>query len=299
MSPSSRKSSAETSAGAIREAMTASDSTEHAAGPDKVLSPLSADKIRDGIRGGIWEKVFLFESVDSTNERALALPASELSEQGTVIIAESQTEGRGRLGRRWVSPAGRNIYLSAVLRPAISPKDATLLTVAAALAGAVALRNRTALGVRIKWPNDLMVNGRKIGGILTELRSGRGRISRAVIGIGVNVNSETTDFPADLRESVTSVRAETGMIFSRTGIITEILNELAGRYKMLVNEGRSPLLAEWKRLSSTIGKEVRVVLGEEIITGTAETIDDEGMLILRVTSGDTRKVSAGDVKELQ
>jgi BirA family biotin operon repressor/biotin-[acetyl-CoA-carboxylase] ligase len=260
---------------------------------------LSPERIQAGIRDGFWEKVLLFESVDSTNERALALPASELPDSGAVLIAESQTNGRGRHGRRWVSPPGLNIYLSAILRPSCAPRDATLLTVIAAVSAASALRNRTGLGIRIKWPNDLMVNGRKIGGILTELRSGRGKISRAVIGMGMNVNSEAADFPAELREIATSVWAETGEKFSRTEIIIEILTELEGWYKRFIKEGRLPVLEEWKRLSSTLGKKVRVVLGTETISGIAETIDAEGMLMVRLRSGETRRVSAGDVTELR
>lgn len=279
--------------------MTTSDSTQRTSSPGSEFPPFSADEIRAGIRGGVWEKVFFFESVDSTNERALALTASELPERASVIIAESQTNGRGRLGRRWVSPPGRNLYFSAVLRPAIVPKDATLLTIIAAVSGAVALRNRTGLEVRIKWPNDLMVKGRKIGGILTELRSDSGKINLAVIGMGVNVNIEAAEFAEELRGIATSVRAETGEIFSRTGIVTEILNELGGWYKRLMREGRQPALTEWIRLSSTVGMEVRVVIGEETISGFAETIDDEGRLILRLRSGVTRRISSGDVMELR
>ena len=259
----------------------------------------SSDEILAGICGGLWKKVCLFESVDSTNERALALAASEASPQGAVIIADAQSSGRGRLGRRWISLPGRNIYMSALLKPEIGLRDATLLTIVGALAGAVALRNETGLDLRIKWPNDLMVKNRKIGGILTEIRSGPEKISLAVIGIGVNVNSGVMDFPEELRGIVTSVRTEAGRTFSRVGIIIEILRELERWYKILANKGRRQLLEEWKSLSSTIGKEVRIVLGNEVLSGVAETIDDNGMLILQLGSGGKRRISSGDVMELR
>jgi BirA family biotin operon repressor/biotin-[acetyl-CoA-carboxylase] ligase len=267
--------------------------------PVNEFPSLSPGEIRAGLHGGMWGRVYFFETVDSTNERALALPTSELRQSGVVLVAESQTKGRGRHGRGWISPAGRNIYLSAVLRPAFQPRDATLLTVIAAVSSAVALRKTTGLEVTIKWPNDLFFGGRKIGGILTELRSGPEGISRAVIGIGMNVNSEATDFPEELRGIATSVREETGEIFSRTEIIIETLNELESWYGRFLREGRFPVLEEWKRLSTTIGKKVRVVLGKEVISGVAEAIDEEGMLLVRLRTGETRKISAGDVTELR
>ncbi|MGE5174470.1 MAG: biotin--[acetyl-CoA-carboxylase] ligase, partial [Betaproteobacteria bacterium] len=139
----------------------------------------------------------------------------------------------------------------------------------------------------------------KIGGILTEIRSDSEKINLAVIGIGVNVNSEVMDFPEELRGIVTSVRNEAGRTCSRVGIIIEILRELERWYKILRSEGRRQLMEEWKSLSSTIGKEVRIVLGNEILSGVAETIDGNGMLILQLGSGGKRRISSGDVMELR
>ncbi|MDA8106336.1 MAG: biotin--[acetyl-CoA-carboxylase] ligase [Nitrospiraceae bacterium] len=279
--------------------MTKSGNTIPAGRCGAIFADLSSDEILAGVCGFLWKKVCLFESVDSTNERALALASSEVPPHGTVIIADAQSSGRGRLGRKWFSPPGRNIYMSALLKPEIGLRDATLLTIVGALAGVVALRNKTGLDLRIKWPNDLMVNNKKIGGILTEIRSDPEKINLAVIGIGVNVNSEVVDFPEELSGIVTSARTEAGRMFSRVGIIIEILRELERWYKTLTNEGRRPLLEEWKSRSSTIGKKVRIVLGNEILSGVAETIDDNGMLILRTGSGGKRRISSGDVMELR
>ena len=259
---------------------------------------LSSNAIMAHLRGDFWKKIICYESVDSTNELALALSLKS-PESGTVIIADSQAKGRGRLGRVWVSPPGRNIYMSAILTPEIELRDATLLTVVAALACASALRNKTGLIANIKWPNDLIVGGKKIGGILTELRSGHDKINFAVMGIGINVNSGGDDFPEELERIATSVKEETGRNQSRSGIIAEVLNEVERWYEKLMNEGRFPLLEEWRKLSSTVGKRVRVTLCREVLSGFAEDIDKEGMLVLKLASGERRRISAGDLTELR
>jgi BirA family biotin operon repressor/biotin-[acetyl-CoA-carboxylase] ligase len=259
---------------------------------------LSTHAIIAGLRSDFWKKVICYESVDSTNEFALAL-SQKSPESRTVIIADTQAKGRGRLGRVWVSPPGRNIYMSAVLVPEIEPRDATFLTVAAALACASALRNKTDLIANIKWPNDLMARGKKIGGILTELRSGYEKINFAVVGIGINVNSGDEDFPKELGNVATSVKEETGEYYSRSGIISEVLNELEQWYEKLMNEGKFPLLEEWRKLSSTIGGRVKIALSTEVLSGLAEDIDEEGMLVLKLASGERRRISAGDLTELR
>jgi BirA family biotin operon repressor/biotin-[acetyl-CoA-carboxylase] ligase len=259
---------------------------------------LSSHSIIAGLRSDFWKEIICYESVDSTNELALAL-ALTFPEAGAVVIADSQTKGRGRLGRTWISPPGCNIYMSALLAPAIALRDAALLTVASTLACAGGLRNKTGLDVKIKWPNDLMVDGKKVGGILTEVRSLNDKIKYAAIGIGVNVNARAEDFPAALRSSVTSVADETGRCFSRSEVISELLNNLELWYRKLLYSGRFPLLEAWRKISSTIGKGVRVTLYSEVLSGFAEDIDDSGMLILRLPSGERRKINSGDLTELR
>lgn len=259
---------------------------------------LSSHAVFAGLSGDFWKKIIRHKSISSTNEFALSISLKG-AESGTVVIADSQARGRGRVGRVWISPPGSNIYMSAVLRPEIAVQDAPFLTVAAALACAYALRSKTGLTVNIKWPNDLMVSGKKIGGILTELRSGRDKIKFAVIGIGINVNSQGKDFPEELANIATSVKEVTGKYFSRSDIIAEVLNELERWYKKLMGDGRFLLLEEWKRLSCTVGKWVRVTLCSEVISGLAEEIDEEGMLVLKLSSGERRRISAGDLTELR
>jgi BirA family transcriptional regulator, biotin operon repressor / biotin---[acetyl-CoA-carboxylase] ligase len=255
------------------------------------------DDIKSKIKGSIGREIFFYEKVGSTNTVASSL--AEQVAEGAVFLADTQEKGRGRLGRVWLSPPGGNIYMSIILRPQIETKDATLITIMAAVASANAMRKTTGLNISIKWPNDLMCHERKIGGILSELKTDQKGILFSVIGIGINVNTDTDSFPEDVREIATSVKKETGRLFSREEIVAEILNEINNWYMILKSMKREVLLAEWQRLTSTLGKEVIVVIGQETYKGFAETIDDEGMLILRLPSGEMRRIHSGDVTVLR
>jgi BirA family biotin operon repressor/biotin-[acetyl-CoA-carboxylase] ligase len=253
--------------------------------------------IRAKVKGNFGRKILFYETVDSTNTIAADLP--EKTPEGTVILADCQEKGRGRLGRLWLSPRGVNIYMSVILRPDLKPRDTTLITLMAAVACALAIRRVTGISVTIKWPNDLMVSGRKIGGILTEMKTTRDRIVSVVVGIGINVNGELGSFPEEIRGMATSVRNETGEVFSRERIIAEILNEMNRWYPFLRVQSREVLLSEWKHLSSTLGKEVRVTTGQETFSGCAESIDNEGLLLLRLPSGELKSISSGDLTILR
>lgn len=252
--------------------------------------------LRSRITGDIGKNIVLLEKVDSTNTFALNLPDAA---HGTAVVAEEQTVGRGRQGRRWVSPPGRNICLSVILRPQLRPEEATLLTLLAGVACCEAVRGVTGLPVGIKWPNDLMLRGRKMGGILTELKTGSGSIQVAVIGIGINVNAREKDFPPELCDIATSVLIETGMEHDLERLAAEILNRIDAWYSTLLLDGRQPLINAWRGLSVTLGQRVRVVTGNESLVGTAEEIDELGRLILRLESGGTRAVHAGDLALLR
>ena len=215
------------------------------------------------------------------------------------MLADSQEKGKGRLGRFWISPPGVNIYMSIITRPAIDPEDATLLTVMTAVGCTIALRRVTDLNVSIKWPNDLMASDKKLGGILTEMKTCPGRVIFAIIGIGINVNVDIDVFPDDVKKIATSVKNETNKVYSRTEIIAEILNELDKWYKILKGMGKKILLTEWQRLTSTLGREVKVSVGKETFAGLAESLDDKGMLILRLMSGELKRISSGDLTILR
>ena len=189
--------------------------------------------------------------------------------------------------------------MSVILLPEMEPRDVTLLTLLSSVACASTISGESGIQASIKWPNDLMVSGKKIGGILTEVKTDPDRINAAIIGIGLNVNIGAEEFPDEIRTLATSFKAETGKDFSRSGIIVRILREMEYWFYVFKTDGRIPLLREWKKFSSTLGTEVRVATGRETIQGTAEDIDDEGMLIVRLSSGVKRRISAGDVTVLR
>lgn len=256
------------------------------------------EDIKSKIKGIIGRKIYFFNKVGSTNTIAAEL-AEKGAAEGVVVLADSQEKGKGRLGRTWVSPPGVNIYMSIITRPAIDPKDVTLLTITAVVGCTIALRRLTGINVTIKWPNDLIISYKKLGGILTEMKTDPdGKIS-AIIGIGINVNIDMDVFPPDVRKIATSVKNETGIPYSRTEIIAEILNEIDKWYRILKGRGKKLLLSEWQRLTSTLGREVKVTVGKETFTGLAESLDDKGMLILRLPSGELKRISAGDLTILR
>lgn len=259
---------------------------------------INVKELKSLLKGELGRDIIYMEEVDSTNAIASGLCERGAS-HGTVVIAGSQTRGRGRLGRVWLSPPGVNIYMSVILKPSMEAKDAVLLTLMAAVAGASALSEETGLKVEIKWPNDLMAHDKKLGGILTEARYMHGKMTSAIIGLGLNVNNGLETLPADIRERATSVQSETGVEQSRVRLIAAILNAMDYWYKMLVKAGRNLMLEEWRKLTSTLGRFVSVVVGDEIFKGLAEDIDDEGMLILKLPSGSFKKIRAGDITHLR
>jgi len=243
---------------------------------------------------GDYNLIYLSET-DSTNDYSMSLVSKGILED-TIVVAESQKRGKGRLGRVWLSPPGKNIYMSVIIRPELHPKDSTLITLLSAVCSAHAIRAITGLDALIKWPNDIIVNSKKIGGILLELRSEPDRIAQAVIGIGINVNSERGDFPPELCPIATSIFIETGRHYKRTPIIVEIAR---GIKKYLSNFEPKTLLDEWRALSCTLGKEVLVSTPKETLRGWAEDIDETGRLLLRTGDGSLIPIHSGDLSLLR
>jgi BirA family biotin operon repressor/biotin-[acetyl-CoA-carboxylase] ligase len=237
--------------------------------------------------------VISMDTVDSTNTVAMELGERD-APHGTVVVADRQTMGRGRLGRQWVSSAG-NIFMSILLRPTVTPANAALLTMTAAVACARALREATGLLVEIKWPNDLVVSDKKLGGILTEMKSRGTRILFVVVGIGINLNSGAADLSPELGATATSLQVETGRDILKTGLISRILREIRLWYDEMTQGDRDRILDEWRRLSHTLGRKVRITSANGSFEGLAETIDEEGRLIVRLPSGIRKALSTGDV----
>jgi BirA family biotin operon repressor/biotin-[acetyl-CoA-carboxylase] ligase len=231
----------------------------------------------------------------STNSDVSALGRSGAPE-GTVVVADAQTAGRGRLGRTWVSRPGLNLYLSILLRPRIVPAAAPQLALVAGLAVAEAFEEEGAAAA-IKWPNDVLLGGRKACGILTELEAEADRVDFVVVGIGVNLNSVAEDFPFELRARATSLRLARGREVERARFAGQLLSRFERRYEQFREHGFGALASEWERRSALVGRELRVDGAGERFTGEYAGIDPQGALLLRDrgTDGRLRRVLAGDV----
>jgi BirA family biotin operon repressor/biotin-[acetyl-CoA-carboxylase] ligase len=238
------------------------------------------------------KEIIHYRETDSTNARAREL-ADGGAPEGTLVVAERQTRGRGRKGRAWFSPPGAGIYASLILRPSMPANETTRITFLTAVAAAEALLHLTELDVRIKWPNDLLVNGKKIAGILTEINTERGALDYAVVGLGMNVN--TPGFPDDIKETATSVLIETGKPFPRTGILREYLKRQEENLRGLQTSGFEPILRRWKELADTIGRRIRVEMTDKTYVGRVENIDPQGVLILKDREGVSHRIVSGDV----
>jgi len=236
-----------------------------------------------------------FEETTSSSEIAWGI-GDEGGANGLVVVAESQTKGRGRAGRSWVSPAGCNLYFSVLLRPELPPAHVAELTLVAAVAVCEALRETGCERARIKWPNDIEIGGKKAVGILTELKADGPDIDFVVLGIGVDVNMTAEQLPPELRDIATSVAMALGRPYPRARLLARILDRLETWLDRHEDEGFAPIKARWTVLSSTVGARVRVDLpGEKTIEGRAEGLDDSGHLLVRTDAGNIHKVIAGDV----
>jgi BirA family biotin operon repressor/biotin-[acetyl-CoA-carboxylase] ligase len=254
---------------------------------DDLLARLYKTKI-------IGRDIRVFEQTTSTNDVVEKLARDGVKE-GVVVFAESQTKGRGRLGRKWISPANKGLWFSILLRPNLRPPETTQLTVAAATALCRAIAAETGLNPEIKWPNDILVAGRKVAGILTELSAELDRVNYVVVGIGVDVNLGLTELPAELRKQVTSLRIEADRAFSRADLATAILRELDNDYGRLCAGQFAAVADEWQARCQTIGCDVTIQIGDRRVQGRAESLGENGELLLRTEHGHLERISGGDV----
>jgi BirA family biotin operon repressor/biotin-[acetyl-CoA-carboxylase] ligase len=242
----------------------------------------------------VGRDIRVFEETNSTNDLAEKLARDGVKE-GVVVFAEAQKKGRGRLGRQWLSPARKGLWFSVLLRPDLRPQAATQLTVVAATALARAIRRQTGLTPEIKWPNDILLRGKKVAGILTELSAELDHVKYVVIGIGVDVNLTSADLPAELRKMATSLRIESGQPVSRPELAAAILRELDADYARIRAGQFEALADEWEEQCTTIGRTVTIRIGERAQTGVAESLDSEGALLLRTQHGRLERIIGGDV----
>ncbi|MCL4176488.1 MAG: biotin--[acetyl-CoA-carboxylase] ligase [Verrucomicrobia bacterium] len=263
-----------------------------------VASPdvLHADdlKLRLGRTRVVGREIRVFQETTSTNDVMEKIARDGVAE-GIVVFAEKQTRGRGRLGRRWHSPRGLGLYGSVLFRPEVPPMSVTRLTIAAAVSMARAIELVTGLRPEIKWPNDLLLGGRKVAGILTEMNAEMDRVRYAIVGLGVDVNHTSEDFPPELRQLATSLRVEGRRLVSRGDLALALLRELDRDYARAMSNRFEELADEWEARCTTIGQQVAIQMGARQLRGRAESLDTDGALLLRTEHGHLERVVGGDV----
>ena len=241
----------------------------------------------------LGRQIHYFHSIDSTQFKAHEL-AKEGVPHGTVIIADQQKGGKGRMGRPWHSPAGTGIWMSIILRPELPLYRCPQLTLITAVAVVQAIREATGVRAEIKWPNDILVKQKKICGILTELNAETDHINYLIIGIGMNVNAE--NFPIELRDIATSLRIQTGENVKRIPLIQRILENLEKLYQLYLEYGFSPIKSLWEAHADTIGKRVVLRQPHGSLEGLAVGINEEGILLVRKDNGEIEKVYSADIE---
>ncbi len=243
----------------------------------------------------IGSSVVCLKETESTNAVAFKM-AEEGAREGTVVIADAQTAGKGRLGRIWLSPAGVNLYCSVVLRPPIAPVAACQLTFLSVVAVARAIESCTALKPLIKWPNDILINGKKVAGLLNEMNAETEKVNFVVLGIGVNLNVRMSDLGEGLlRHPATSLLEAGGVKVNRAEFTRTLLRELDRLYDRFLQEGEGPVRAEWLERSAIRGRSVRVSQGNREFSGVVQGVDSFGALLVQLVDGTVETVLSGDV----
>ncbi len=256
--------------------------------------PIDLEELRRLLAGSLFGvNLLYYDLVESTNNLVKSL-ALQGGPEGTVVIADEQSAGRGRMGRTWLSRPGENLLFSFLLRPAVKPEEVFVLTMVLAVTIAQSLQRRTGVAAKIKWPNDLYAGRRKLAGILTEIGLKAGRVDHVVFGMGLNVGWRPEE-GGETRSPATSLLTETGKRFRRGDLLVWILREFEDGYRRLLNGEVEGFYTRWNDLSLVLGRSVIVESGEERICGTALSIDRSGALILREADGVQRRIVCGDV----
>lgn len=238
----------------------------------------------------IARKIYYFEHLNSTMDIATQLGLKNAAE-GTLVLAEAQSKGRGRLGRNWLSPKYKGIYLSLILRPKASPDETPVLTLLSAVSICEAIKETVGLEPQIKWPNDILMHNKKLGGILTELNAEMDETLFVVIGIGLNVNNDKKA----LLEGTTSLREQKKEAVSRLELLRELLKKIEENYLLFQKAGSAPILEKWRNYNLTLNRRIKVLSHGRHIEGEAIDIDRGGSLLVRNDSGLIQRVTAGDI----
>ncbi|PKN28281.1 MAG: biotin--[acetyl-CoA-carboxylase] ligase [Deltaproteobacteria bacterium HGW-Deltaproteobacteria-21] len=262
--------------------------------PNDPSDPIHPEELRRALAGSLFGvNVQYYSSLESTNSLLKSLAANGAPD-GTVVVADAQTGGRGRVGRSWLSLPRANLLFSILLRARVEPEQVFALTMILAVSAAEVLHRRTGVAALIKWPNDLYAGQRKLAGILTEFGVKGGSVDYVVLGMGLNVHWHPAGHE-EIRGPATSLRMETGKVFPRTDLLVLILKEFENSYGAFLNGETDLIYSKWNDLSLILGRNVMVETGAETIRGRAVRIDQTGALILELESGVRRKVICGDV----
>jgi BirA family transcriptional regulator, biotin operon repressor / biotin---[acetyl-CoA-carboxylase] ligase len=262
-------------------------------------TPLDLDEAQRGLATKRLDvKFHYFCETDSTNTQARRLAEAGAAE-GEVVVADAQSQGRGRLGRVWQSPPFANLYLSILLRPNLPPANAAQITLMAAVSLAETVESFLRRPTAIKWPNDLLIDGKKLAGILTEAACDSERVEYVILGIGLNLNYNVHEMPAELRGRATSLAHLTGRALNRESVLRRLIQDLDRCYGELETSGFEALRPRWEARFIWRGRRVRVELGDQVLIGRAQGIEPGGALILEEDDGQRRRIVAGDVIPLE
>ena len=262
-------------------------------------SSLALDELGAALAAGrIGKKFHYFAEVASTNAHARAL-AKQGAAESEIVIAEAQSQGRGRLGRRWQSPPYANLYFSVILRPKLAPADAPQITLMAAVAVVETVGSFIPQTANIKWPNDILVDGKKLAGILTEAALTSERVEYVILGIGVNLNYRVDQMAEEIRARATSIAELTGKLANRESFLGRLIQALDRCYGELEESGFEPMARRWSAHFALLGRRVRVELLDQVVSGRARGIDRDGALVIEDETGARHRVIAGDVIPLE
>ena len=253
--------------------------------PDSLMAPVVARGLKTQWAG---RGIVYFPETDSTNRRARML-AQENAAHGTLVLADSQTAGRGRRGRGWISPAGEGIFMSLLLRPNVHPSQVAKLSLLTALAVAKAIERETGLDARIKWPNDIVISGRKVAGLLLEMTADESAVYDVVAGVGINVHQK--EFDAEIAHTASSLDLLAGKTFSRAALVRAFLSAFEEAMALADEE----MMAQYVARSATLGQRVQVIGLTGTFTGVAKGVTDSGSLLVEDEEGAVREVLAADV----
>ncbi|MEK3990965.1 biotin--[acetyl-CoA-carboxylase] ligase [Robertmurraya sp. FSL R5-0851] len=257
---------------------------------------ISADRVQLGLKTEFIGKVIHYEETVDSTQKIAHLLSHEGAVEGTVVIAEEQTGGRGRMDRAWHSPKSTGIWMSLILRPKIPIQRAPQLTLLTAVAIVQAIEETTTLTPQIKWPNDILVEQQKVTGILTELQADADRIISVIIGMGLNINQTEDDFPPELRQIATSLRAKEGKELDRAEIIKVIFQKFETLYMLFLEKGFYPIKLLWESYAISVGKEITARTLNGSISGKALGITDEGVLNVEDALGEIHQIYSADIE---